>query len=148
MTIGNQKNPGAVKIVVLSPTRIILIIEDGKPEPLWKIPGGSLRRGEGVIAGAIRECEEETGIRLLPEEIHILSKERLEGRVYHPFYCAAFVSEEKLDTRKLRTYEGGDRRFAIRTGLFPREEPLRMPDLLQQHLPAIEQALEFCRRTL
>lgn len=36
----------------------------------WGLPGGHLEEGEDFLAGALRELEEETGIRLPPDLAH------------------------------------------------------------------------------
>jgi 8-oxo-dGTP pyrophosphatase MutT (NUDIX family) len=33
--------------------------------PMWEIPGGMVEEGEDAAASAVRECEEETGIRVI-----------------------------------------------------------------------------------
>jgi len=54
---------------------------------LWAIPGGHLKLGERVADGALRECQEETGLKLTIRELaSIIDKidRDLEGKVeYH-----------------------------------------------------------------
>lgn len=50
------------KVIILKSDRCLLLCrEDGKG---WELPGGHLNVGESYTNGAIRECLEETGIRL------------------------------------------------------------------------------------
>lgn len=50
------------KVIILKSDRCLLLCrEDGKG---WELPGGRLNVGESYTNGAIRECLEETGIRL------------------------------------------------------------------------------------
>jgi 8-oxo-dGTP diphosphatase len=39
----------------------------------WSVPGGSLEPGETVVACAVRELREETGLRVSPESIRPLA---------------------------------------------------------------------------
>jgi 8-oxo-dGTP diphosphatase len=43
--------------------RVLLVRLAGRTAPLWTLPGGGLDHGEDPSAGALRELEEETGLR-------------------------------------------------------------------------------------
>ncbi|MFA6279062.1 MAG: NUDIX domain-containing protein [Candidatus Paceibacterota bacterium] len=119
---------------IISPTRALLVIDESKCNPLWKIPGGTIElTDEGVIAAATRESFEETGVQLLPEEVVLFSKEKRRDGIYYPHLCVASVSEEKLDTRARVTYESGENDRPLKTGVLNRAEVPVMLDLLERH---------------
>lgn len=73
---GVDLTPGEYHIVVEIITinadgRILLTQRDPvKTYPLlWEITGGSITAGESSVEGAIRELEEETGLRAAPEQL-------------------------------------------------------------------------------
>ncbi len=134
--MGNQRrsdepNLGAVMTCIISPTRMILV-KDGRRNALWKLPGGGIETGDkDVIAAAIRENAEETGIKLEREEvIPCAEQRRTEEGVYYPYFYLAQVSEEKLDTRLEIADENGQ---PIRVAAFNRGEVPTMVDLLERH---------------
>ena len=118
-------------MAIISPTRIILV-KDGRPNALWKLPGGTIEEKDaGIIAAAIREADEETGIKLLPEEVMLCANQRRakDGK-YYPYLCLAQVSEEKLESRLKVADEDGK---PIWTAIFDRTEVPAMLDLLNRH---------------
>jgi len=137
--VGKYDNPdlGSVVTYIVSPTLAVAVLvrEERRRDAQWKLPGGRIEPADGgVIAAAIREVEEETGIRLLPEELTLLYSERRTNGVYFPYFCTASISEEKLDTRLPIADENGK---PMRTGVFSRAEIPTMPDLLERHRPFI-----------
>lgn len=52
---------------------VLLVKRKGKHAPYYSIPGGKLEPGETFEAGAIREIEEETGIRLINPQVIALT---------------------------------------------------------------------------
>lgn len=129
----------SVLILVVSPTRLALVKNKRYRAPLWKLPGGSVESTDkNQKAAAIRECQEETGIRLLAEEILEYSMERHEdGHCQHLFI--AQVTEEKLDTRLKVGNEDG---HPIMVAAFDRTEVPTMPDLLEVHRVFINDTTE------
>ncbi len=110
----------------------MILIKDGRPNALWKLPGGGIETSdEDVIAAAIREDAEETGIKLEREEVVLCAEQRrTEEGVYYPYFCLAQVSEEKLDTR----FKSGDENGKpIKVTAFDRTEVPTMVDLLERH---------------
>ncbi|MFA6408236.1 MAG: NUDIX domain-containing protein [Candidatus Paceibacterota bacterium] len=127
---------------IVSPSRVLLVKDESKHDPLWKLPGGSVESDDAdIIAAAIRETKEETGIQLLPGELRLLLKARSESGVYYPNFFVAHVSEDKLDTRAKVAYESGDPSQPMKVGVFNREEVPMMPDLLERHRRALQQAV-------
>ncbi len=122
---------------IVSPTRVILVKDPSKPNALWKLPGGGVEVSDGnVIAAAIREVFEETGIALTREEFRITFEQRRVNGVYYPHFCVARVSEEKLDTRKKIGDEDGK---SLMVADFGRDEVPTMLDLLERHRPFIQE---------
>ena len=121
---------------VVSETRMLLV-KESRPQELWKLPGGKIEKSDrDIIAAAIREVLEETGIQLFSEEVKLWSKQRRVDGIYYPYFCVAWVSEEKLETRLNITKENGQQ---IKTGLFDREEVSMMMDLLDRHRSFIQE---------
>jgi 8-oxo-dGTP diphosphatase len=62
-----------VDTVVLTrePTPSVLLVQRANPPFTgnWALPGGFVDEGEGVVAAAPRELEEETGLRVAPLEL-------------------------------------------------------------------------------
>lgn len=129
----------SVLILVVSPTRLILVKNKRHKAPLWKLPGGGVEpTDKNRKAAALRECQEETGICLLAEEILEYSWERHEdGHCQYLFI--AQVTEEKLDTR-LRV--GNEDGHPIMVAAFDRTEVPTMPELLEVHRVFINQTTE------
>lgn len=119
---------GGVVIAMYSPTRTILIREEWRVDPRYKFPGGHIERKkdteraldlqetlEGivfkdalVIAAAMREAFEETGVWLCPEQVILHRHEDRNAWSYRPYLCLAQVSEEQLDMHDDVTYEEHD----------------------------------------
>ena len=129
----------SVLICVLSPTRLVLVKDKMFAEPRWKLPGGGIESTDAnVIAAAIRECREETGIHLLPTEFPFHFQNWRENGAYRPHFCIARVTEEKLDTRLKFGDENGR---SIMVAAFGRAEVLDMIDVLDHHRPFLNQAM-------
>ncbi len=128
--IGPDK--GSVMTCILSPNgEIILVKNEGFKKPFWKLPGGHINpEGESVAAAAIRECREETGIRLLQEEMSFHSWHRHNGALYIPHLCIAKVTQKKFNTRHKFGRED-DQTLLIEA--FPTAKVLEIPDLLGRH---------------
>lgn len=125
---------GSVMTAVISPTRILLVMDESKHNPRWKLPGGGIeqkRDGGSIIAAAIRETSEEAGIELSPEEVVLCANQRrAKDGTYYPYLCLAQVTEERLETRYKLGDEDGK---PIKTALFERGEVPMMLDLLERH---------------
>lgn len=141
--MGTQEDKGrsneSVLILVASPTRLVLVKNKGHRAPLWKLPGGGVESTDkNRKAAAIRECQEETGIRLLAEEILEHSwKRHKDGHSQHLFI--AKVTEEKLDTRLKVGNEDG---YPIMVAAFDRNEVPTMPGLLEKHRSLINEIVD------
>jgi ADP-ribose pyrophosphatase YjhB (NUDIX family) len=53
----------AAYAVCIDGDRLLLVRLSGRAAPLWTLPGGGLDHGEDPADGALRELEEETGLR-------------------------------------------------------------------------------------
>ncbi len=129
----------SVLICVLSPTRMVLVKDKRFEDPYWKLPGGGIESTDAnVIAAAIRECRQETGIHLLPTEVLFHFENWREDGAYRPHFCIARVTEAKLDTRLKFGDENG---HTIMVAAFERFEVPEMPDLLAPHRFFVNQAM-------
>ncbi|WP_385622989.1 NUDIX hydrolase [Streptomyces sp. P8-A8] len=69
-------------IVILTPDRRVLLIERGWDpyEGHWALPGGHVDPGETSLDAAVRELEEETGVRVTPDALHQIGTWDAPGR--------------------------------------------------------------------
>ena len=143
---------GAVMTYIVSPTRTVLVKDTAKTNPRFKLPGGSIEPSDagkvendefGVIAGAIREVKEETGIELSSTEVKWWYGDSGRGtrEYYLPHFCVAEVSEEKLDTH---TKTGDEDGIEIVVKTFDRAEIAELDEdvVLWKHLRLIRDAEE------
>lgn len=107
---GNDTLAGEYHIVVEIITlnadgRILLTQRDAqKTHPLlWEGTGGSVTAGESSIIGAVRELEEETGLRAMPDELHLLGE--IQGGNY---FMDSYVwkSRQPIDPDALKLQAG------------------------------------------
>lgn len=87
----------ALCLCVFKKTFLLLLRHPQKPLGLlWDIPGGKLLPNESPLSGAIRELEEETGIRTTPDELKNLGSYLIsyEGKLYQ-FYTFLHVMNTK-----------------------------------------------------
>lgn len=135
----SQRTNESVLIFIASPTRIVLVKDKKYELPLWKMPGGGVETTDiNHSAAAVRECKEETGIRLLPGEITHFSREPHDDGHYQHIFIAQ-LTEEKLDTRLKIGNENG---HPLMVAAFPKSEVPTMLDLLEQHRPLIVEVLK------
>lgn len=131
MGTNGKPDLGAVVIYIISPTRALLVKDPSFRDALWKLPGGGIEPDDAdIIAAAIRESREETGIQLLPKEVELRSEQRRTNGAYYPYFCVARVSERKLNARFKIANENGR---PIMTGIFERMEVPTMRDMLERH---------------
>ena len=132
MSVQQGTDLGSAVTYIFSPTGTVLVKDEGRPDPLWKLPGGHIEPSDaGVIAAAIREVLFETGIQLTAGEIRIVKEQRRTGNSYQPYLCIARVSESKLRTRKRIGDENGK---PLKTRIFSRAEALSLADIIRSHL--------------
>ncbi len=70
------------RVVLIDPDGRVLLIQDSDPglpsrPTFWITTGGALDPGESVLHAAVREVQEETGLRLAPSDIRGPVAERL-----------------------------------------------------------------------
>lgn len=115
---------------------MILIKDESFHDARWKLPGGGIEAADaGIVAAAIREAREETGMEFAPEEMTLRCDQRRANGTYYPYLCLAQVSEEKLDSHQKVADENGR---PIRVADFERDEVPTMLDLLERHRQFIQ----------
>lgn len=148
---------GAVVTAVFSPTRIILVKEDWRKDPRHKLPGGGIERKKDaaralsiqkmlkalgrpisyvealVMAAALREVFEETGVWLCPEQLVLHRRHDRTRTAYRPYVCLARISEEQFDMHDEVTYEDHDPTKPTRVFEFRLADTLKMQQLLPEH---------------
>ena len=92
---------------------LLLKRKDGVPYGgLWGFPGGGAEEGESPEEAAIRETAEETGIKVLPEDLVFLDKVTSpDKRDVHVFACNKF--EGNVDSQKVYKEHNGYEWVAI-----------------------------------
>ena len=92
---------------------LLLKRKDGVPYGgLWGFPGGGAEKGETPEEAAIRETAEETGIKVLPEDLVFLDKVTSpDKRDVHVFACNKF--EGNVDAQKVYKEHNGYEWVAI-----------------------------------
>ena len=78
-----NKGKFAVAEMVETPQGLPLVMDFKKPAPFWKFPGGRSEAGESPAAAAIREIEEEVGLKLKQSDLELVHHEK---RLNHEFY--------------------------------------------------------------
>lgn len=129
LTIGRRRT----RVLITSGSEILLVqdaVSLVSDTSTWSLPGGGIARGESPEQSAVRELQEELGIRLEERSLRLLGTERTaeRGIGYKAwFYTVSLPSDTEL---KLRRHE------VKAAAWFNRKE------LAQQKLnPAVQQAL-------
>jgi len=90
----------------------ILLTQSPKWNNKWTLPGGHIEPGESFADAAIREAEEETGLKVKPVDI-IAYGELIDSKdfhrpahfIYFDVYCILNGGELKLDGQELTSYQ-------------------------------------------
>lgn len=79
--------------VVLRGERLLLVRRSHRPDAgRWGFPGGKIEPGETVIAAALRELDEETGVAAEPVEVLTAADViRRDGTVLHHYVLVAVL---------------------------------------------------------
>jgi 8-oxo-dGTP diphosphatase len=90
------------KIALLSPGAVVAYLRDvkeGIPWPgLWDLPGGGREGDESPIECALREVEEEFGIRLPRDRVSDLHRYEGAGAGTLPsYFCIATITQAEID---------------------------------------------------
>lgn len=76
--------------------KVIMVKNIAHPQPMWKIPGGTVetKKGEVPMDALYRELEEETGIRPDKGNVRFLMRVLAKSRTLHYFHVyVAFVED-------------------------------------------------------
>lgn len=105
MIRGSQRDGRAhdVTVCVFNGERLAVIAKPSYPPGAFRVPGGALRRGEAMDAGAAREACEETGLRAEIERyllrIHVRFTLGDDGVDWTTHVLAATTAETVIDPR-------------------------------------------------
>jgi mutator protein MutT len=118
-----------------------LLIRRGKPPLLgrWMIPGGTVEVGETLVEALVREMEEETGLRVEPQQV-LTVVDRIErdgDRVAYHFVIVDYLCEWISGEARA----GSDAQEVA----WAREEELPSYDLTPKALEVVLDALRLCR---
>lgn len=91
-----------------------ILIDKRHPEKhlggLWECSGGAVIAGEDSLTGALRELEEELGIKAAPEELVLISSIRYENHFFDTYIlikdidiCSLVLQEEEVTDAKFVT---------------------------------------------
>ena len=119
----------------------VLLIRRGKPPLLgrWMIPGGTVELGETLVQALVREMEEETGLRVEPQQVLTVADriERDRGTVVFHFVIVDFLCG--LVSGEARA--GSDAQAVA----WVREEELPAYDLTPKALEVVREAFRLSR---
>lgn len=91
--------PVAVHVILVRNDKILLLHREntGFNDDKWSVPAGRLDSGESIISGAIREAEEEVGVKIDPKNFEstlIMHHHDDRGeRIYSFFLCREWENE-------------------------------------------------------
>lgn len=80
-----------VKVLVEDENGAYLLVRQ-KYQSYWSLPGGGVESGESSRSAAVREVQEETGVRILPEDSKLFSV-YFSKREYKSDHILLFVSK-------------------------------------------------------
>ncbi len=108
-------------IYLTSGTHLLVFRQPDFPGVGVQPPGGTINGGETIVTGAVRELHEETGIRVLEEDLVEIGQQLYEYRSgstlhrHHRHYFHAAVSEpvEKTWTRVETNPDGADHQILL-----------------------------------
>jgi 8-oxo-dGTP pyrophosphatase MutT (NUDIX family) len=85
----------AVVVTIIHPDGYVLMVSRPENPSQYGIPGGKVEDGESILNAAIREVQEETGIKLDADKVHFLVDKTVPSRrepdVSYTTYC--FVTQ-------------------------------------------------------
>jgi 8-oxo-dGTP diphosphatase len=79
--MSRYRNPTPTVDVIIELGEHIVLVKRRNPPPGWALPGGFVDEGEPLWRAAVREAEEETGLRVtLTAQLHTYSDPRRDPR--------------------------------------------------------------------
>jgi len=129
--VNHQTIDWAALVFVRGPEgKVVLVLDPEKPTPhFWKFPGGRKEHGETPEKTAVRELEEETGIKVLETDISLISEI---SKKDHTLFVYQVVIENFNSLAK-RGIEGEH------TAIFFEKELANMVDFFPPHRKILEQ---------
>ena len=122
----------AVAVLLITPEGVPLIRDPKKPAPVyWKLPGGRGGAQERAAAAAVRELEEEIGLRLEEGALTLVLDEDRGSHVFSLFRANSSL----LPPLKTRGDEGEEIK------MFAPAEILKMKDFFPPHRKIAEKLL-------
>lgn len=91
--------PIAVHVILMKDNNVLLILRKntGLHDGKWSLPAGRLEFGESIISGAIREAQEEVGVKIdsknLDSPLIMQHHDERGERVYCFFLCREWENE-------------------------------------------------------
>lgn len=100
----------AVTIVIVNPAGQVLCtlrsMEKKQMPGVWENPGGGVLAGETSLAGAVRELEEETGLKAAPGELVFLCRRKAEGMDGEGFFMDVYGLRRDVFVQELELQPG------------------------------------------
>ena len=83
----NNQSAGVFFYSVKTKRYLYLLRTDAKNPGNWGIPGGKVEKGETLLEGIVRECQEE--LSYFPKEAKLIPIQKFINRsfTYHTFFC-------------------------------------------------------------
>ena len=93
----SEKSKYAVSVFAKPCDNKVVLIQDPKCPSEWKFPGGKSEKDETPKQAAIRELEEETGIRVKQEDLSLLYQECRKTHTFSLFFVEDLSGQLKMN---------------------------------------------------
>lgn len=99
-----SRNPvPGLQVVVRDRDRVLVVEEKLTDDGLWNLPGGHAAPDEGPRRAALRELEEETGLRADPSDLSLLTVGHVETPdLPHAYYAITYALDRSATGGELR----------------------------------------------
>jgi 8-oxo-dGTP pyrophosphatase MutT (NUDIX family) len=91
-----SKQAAGVFFYSSSTNRYLYLLRSDNKSPTWSIPGGGIDKGETLLEGVARECQEEMDLSIDDLKLIPIQKFVNNNFTYHTFFCE--VEEEFIPT--------------------------------------------------